>query len=59
MKTVNIVKAGKRSDNSFYALIEKDEQGFILNGFIKTTRLLEVGLVEIPSVVEAAIQYKA
>ncbi len=59
MKTVNIVKAGKRSDNSFYALVEKDEQGFILNGFIKTTNLLEVGMVEIPSIVEAAIQYKA
>ncbi len=59
MKTVNIIKSGVRSDKSFYALVEKDEQGFLLQGFLKTTNLLEVGIVEIPSVVEAAIQYKA
>lgn len=59
MKTVNIIKSGTRSDNSFYALIQKEELGFILSGFVKTTTLLQVGLVEIPASVEKCVEYKA
>lgn len=59
MKTVKIIKSGSRSDNSFYALIQKEEEGFILSGFVKTTTLLEVGMVDIPASVEKCVEYKA
>ncbi len=59
MKTVSIIKSGKRTDGSFYALCKKVDQGFILKGFVQTEAQLEEGEVEIPSAIEQRIEWKA
>lgn len=56
-----IVKSGKSSNGNFWALVEKEESGFIMNGFLKrrSEEFAEGEEIEVPTPVVNAIEWRA
>lgn len=61
MKELTIVMAGKSKNGNFWAKVETEVDGFLLQGFIKRkeTAFEEDEVIEVPSAVVNAIQWQS